>query len=63
MVPYKLPKGKSAYKRLKVFMGVPLEFKNQKMITFEEANSINLKGPQFTLGELATEIGWRNRME
>jgi large subunit ribosomal protein L13 len=63
MVPYKLPKGKSAYKRLKVFMGVPLEFKDQKMITFEEANSTNLKGPHFTLGELATEIGWFNRME
>jgi large subunit ribosomal protein L13 len=63
MVPFKLPKGKSAYKRLKVFMGVPLEFKEQKMITFEEANSINLRGPHFTLGELATEIGWFNRME
>jgi large subunit ribosomal protein L13 len=63
MVPFKLPKGKSAYKRLKVFMGVPLEFKDQKMITFEEAQSSNLKGPHFTLGELAKEIGWFNRME
>ena len=63
MVPFKQPKGKNAYKRLKVYMGVPLEFKNQKMITFEEANSVNLKGPHFTLGELATEIGWFNRME
>ena len=63
MVPYKLPKGKSAYKRLKVFMGVPLEFKDQKMITFEEAQSSKLKGPHFTLGELAKEIGWFNRME
>ena len=44
-------------------MGVPLEFKDQKMITFEEANSINLKGPHFTLGELAKEIGWFDRME
>lgn len=63
MVPFKLPKGKSAFKRLKVFMGVPLEFKDQTMITFEEANSINLKGPHFTLGELAKEIGWFDRME
>lgn len=63
MVPFKQPKGKNAYKRLKVYMGVPLEFKNQKMITFEEANSVNLKGPHFTLGELAKEIGWNNRME
>ncbi len=63
MVPYKQPKGKNAYKRLKVFMGVPIEYKNQKMITFEEANSANLKGPHFTLGYLASEIGWFNRME
>jgi large subunit ribosomal protein L13 len=63
MVPYKQPKGKNAYSRLKVFMGVPLELKDQQMITFEEASSANLKGPHFTLGELAKEIGWRNRME
>ena len=63
MLPYRLPKGKSAYKRLKVFMGVPLELKDQPMITFTEAQSTNLKGPHFTLGEMAKEIGWRNRME
>jgi len=63
MVPYKQPKGKEAYGRLKVFMGVPLEFKGKEMITFEEASSAKLKGPHFTLGELAKEIGWRNRME
>ena len=63
MVPYKQPKGKAAYGRLKVFMGVPLDLKNQQMITFEEASAANLKGPHFTLGELAKEIGWRNRME
>jgi len=63
MVPFKQPKGKTAYKRLKVFMGIPLEFKDMQMIQFEEASAAKLKGPHFTLGELATEIGWRNRME
>lgn len=63
MVPFKQPKGKAAYKRLKVFMGVPIEFKDQKMTSFDDAQSTNLKGPHFTLAELATEIGWRNRME
>ena len=59
MVPYKQPKGKNAYKRLKVFMGVPLEFKDQEMITFEEASSANLKGSTF----YPWRIGKRNRME
>ena len=40
-------------------MGIPLELKDQQMITFEEASAANLKGPHFTLGELAKEIGWR----
>ena len=63
MVPYKQPKGKNAYKRLKVFMGIPLELKDQQMITFTEASSAKLKGPHFTLGEMAKEIGWNDRMK
>ena len=58
MLPFKQPKGKNAYKRLKVFMGIPLELKDQKMITFTEASSTNLKGPHFTLAEMAREVGW-----
>jgi large subunit ribosomal protein L13 len=58
MLPIKQPKGKTAYKRLKVFMGVPEDLKDQKLGTFEEAQAAKLKGPHFTLGELAKEIGW-----
>jgi large subunit ribosomal protein L13 len=58
MVPFKQPKGKAAFKRLKVYMGVPLEFKDQKAITFEDANASKIKGPHFTLAEVAKEIGW-----
>ena len=58
MLPWSQPKGKSAYKRLRVFMGVPSELKDQKMETVEQALATNLKGPHFTLAELATEIGW-----
>jgi len=58
MVPWKQPKGKTAYKRLKVFMGVPEELKARKMETLTQAEAAKLKGPHFTLAELATEIGW-----
>ncbi|MCL2690914.1 MAG: 50S ribosomal protein L13 [Candidatus Bathyarchaeota archaeon] len=58
MLPYHQPKGKMAFKRLKVFMGVPLEFKDKQTIQFEVAQSSKLKGPSFTLAELAKEIGW-----
>jgi len=58
MLPYKQPKGKNAYKRLKVFMGVPDDLKDQKMETLEKAQARKLKCPYFTVGELAKEIGW-----
>jgi large subunit ribosomal protein L13 len=58
MLPFKQPKGKQAYKKLKVFMGVPEDLKGQQMITLKEAQAAKLKGPFFTLAELAKEVGW-----
>jgi large subunit ribosomal protein L13 len=58
MLPYKQPKGKQAYKRLRVFIGVPDELKNREMETIEEAQAKKLTCPYFTLGELSKEIGW-----
>lgn len=58
MLPYKQPKGKQAYKRLKVFIGIPNEIKNQKMETLENAHAKKLTCPYFTIGELAKELGW-----
>ncbi|MEM2972165.1 MAG: 50S ribosomal protein L13 [Candidatus Bathyarchaeia archaeon] len=59
MLPYKQPKGKQAYKRLKVFIGVPENLKNQKIETLADAQAEKLKCPFITLGELAKEIGWK----
>ncbi|MEM2099391.1 MAG: 50S ribosomal protein L13 [Candidatus Bathyarchaeia archaeon] len=58
MLPIKQPKGKVALKRLQVFMGVPEQLKGQQAETIAEAQATKLKGPHFTLAELATEIGW-----
>ncbi len=58
MLPYKQPKGKQAYKRLKVFIGIPEELKEQKTDTLVDARAAKLKCPCFTVGELAKEIGW-----
>ncbi len=58
MVPWSQPKGKSAYKRLKVYLGVPNELKGRQMETDKYAQASKLTGPHFTLGELAIEIGW-----
>jgi large subunit ribosomal protein L13 len=58
MLPLRQPKGKNAWARLRVFMGIPEELKNLKTETFTEAQAAKLKGPSLTLGELAKEIGW-----
>jgi len=58
MLPWSQPKGKTAYKRLKVYMSLPSEFKEQPMETIEQASATKLNGPHFTLEELAKEIGW-----
>jgi large subunit ribosomal protein L13 len=58
MLPFKQPKGKKALKKLKVFISVPEDLKDQQMSTVKEAQAAKLKGPYFTLAELAKEIGW-----
>lgn len=59
MLPHRQPKGKIAYKRLRVFLGIPREFEDTQMITLKEAKATKLRGPYLTLGELAKEIGWK----
>jgi large subunit ribosomal protein L13 len=58
MLPFKQPKGKNALKKLKVFISVPEDLRDQQMVSLEEAQAAKLKGPHFTLAELAKEIGW-----
>jgi len=58
MVPFKKPKGKNALKKLKVFISVPEDLKDQQPMYIEEAQAAKLNGPYFTLADLAKEIGW-----
>ena len=62
MLPFKQPKGKKALAKLRVYMGIPFEFKDQKAERFAEAEAAKLKGPKLTLGDLAKELGW-NKVE
>ena len=58
MLPRKKPKGKEAYKRLRVFIGVPQEFNSQPRETISKAKAEKLKCSYVTVGELTKEIGW-----
>jgi len=58
MLPFKKPKGKTALKKLKVFISLPEDLKGQQIAPLKEAQAAKLRGPYFTLAELAKEIGW-----
>jgi large subunit ribosomal protein L13 len=63
MLPWKKPKGKQAYKRLKVYLGAPKEFEDKEIQTILDASAEKLKSPYITVGELAKEIGWSPEVE
>ena len=64
MLPRRKPKGVQAYKRLRVYLGAPLEFKDKEIQTIVEASADKLKSPYITVGELAKEIGpWTPEVE
>ncbi len=55
MLPYKKPRGREAFKRLKVFISVPDELKNEDKIKIK--NLINKSERYITLGELSEKLG------
>jgi len=57
MLPWKKPKGKDAFKRVRVFMGVPEEFKNKATFRVPGAEASKLSCSYITLQQLAKEIG------
>ncbi|HDQ05799.1 MAG TPA: 50S ribosomal protein L13 [Candidatus Bathyarchaeota archaeon] len=63
MLPWKKPKGRQAYKRLKVYLGAPKEFDGKEVQTILDASAEKLKSPYITVGELAKEIGWSPEVE
>ena len=64
MLPRQKPKGMQAFKRLRVYLGAPLEFEDKKIQTILEASTDKLKSPYITVGEMAKEIGnWTPEVE
>ncbi len=53
MLPYQQPKGRKAYKRLKVFIGIPDELKDKEIEKIEFKKSLNY----ITLKELSEYLG------
>ena len=61
MLPKDNWKGIEALRRLKVFVGVPKEFKNKEFIHIADADVSRLKGNYITVAEIAKSMGWKAR--
>lgn len=61
MLPMKKPKGRKAFKNLKVFIGLPQEFKDKNFEKVEEADAGKLKTNYITLEELSLSLGAKKR--
>jgi large subunit ribosomal protein L13 len=58
MVPYKEGKGRSAMKRLRVYIGVPESFLRLKLEKFEDASAPRPVPLYTTISEVARNLGW-----
>lgn len=58
MIPHKKMTGREAYKRLKVYIGVPPELSKEQTSTLENASITRLSTSNYTLlGELSRRLG------
>lgn len=60
MLPFKRPKGKAAYKNLRVFIGVPEEYKSAKLTKVESKNPNDIFESVMTIKELTSQLGYKN---
>jgi large subunit ribosomal protein L13 len=59
MLPRRKPRGREAYGRLKVHIGVPREFNGVERESLPDATVERLKERYITVGEIAKNIGWK----
>ena len=58
MVPRKKPKGASAMKRLRIYIGVPAGINAAKLSKFEDAAATRPIPVYVTMGDLSKSLGW-----
>ena len=58
MVPRKKPKGATAMKRLRVYVGVPPGVDASKLTKFEDTTATRPIPVYVTMGDLSKSLGW-----
>lgn len=60
MLPWPTPRGKAAYKRIKVYIGVPKQYTESEKIVLEGAKYRSMTQKFITVADLSHELGWRS---
>ncbi|MHA2025643.1 MAG: 50S ribosomal protein L13 [Candidatus Thorarchaeota archaeon] len=60
MLPWPTPRGKAAYKRIKVYIGVPEQYAESEKIVLEGSRYRSMTRKFITVADLSHELGWRN---
>ncbi len=58
MMPKRKSSGVQAFKRLRVYISIPDQFRNSSMKSFEDSKIPKPISDYITMGDLAKEIGW-----
>lgn len=59
MLPRRKARGRDAFGRLKVHIGVPRELRESERESIPDAHLERLRGRYITVGEIAKNIGWK----
>ncbi len=60
MLPWPTPRGKAAYKRIKVYIGVPEKYADAEKIVLEKSRYRSMKQKHMVVQDLSHELGWRH---
>lgn len=61
MLPYRKPSGKAAYRRLRVYMGIPQELSKSKLVEIESKDPRTMYVSHITIEELSRLLGYENK--
>jgi large subunit ribosomal protein L13 len=58
MLPYKQAKGRDAFSRLKVYLGIPEDYESVERVKVENASAERLSRKYVMVGEVSEKLGW-----
>lgn len=61
MLPFHTPRGREAFRRLRVYVGVPDDLEKKEFIQIKEADVNNLRCKHITVGNLSLALGSKKR--